>query len=116
VARRLPLLASVAALLAGCGRDASLTRGADGAPEWGRRLALAVPVGMSADSAWALLARNGFRCRSLAPSTGIGAYLGCDKYSPGRLAIVRRRWQASLALDGRRRVAAVRASTGLIGP
>jgi|RhiMethySRZTD1v2_1073278.scaffolds.fasta_scaffold554236_1 hypothetical protein len=111
---RILFLATSLALLGGCGpRDATITHGADGAPEWSRHLASAVPVGITADSARAIMTRNGFTCRSGSDTV---AHLWCEKQSGGRVAIVRRRWQAALNLDERQRVVAVRGSTGLIGP
>jgi len=102
----------VVALSLACGGDHSITRGADGSAEWTRRLIDAVPIGVSGDSARAILERNGFRCQLASDAE---ASLWCDKQSGGRFATVRRRWQASVALqDGH--VAAVRATTGLIGP
>jgi hypothetical protein len=92
-----------------CARDRSITHGADGAPEWERRLARAIAPGMIVDSARGTMERNGFRCEISA------ADLWCDKESGGRLAIVRRRWQATFAIqDGR--VRAINGTTGLIGP
>jgi hypothetical protein len=96
----------------GCGGDRSITRGADGSAEWARRLESAVTIGIARDSARAILERSGFRCQT--QSSG-AASLWCDKESGGRFAIVRRRWQALLAIeDGH--VTAVHATTGLIGP
>lgn len=110
------LLIVAAFLLSGasvaCGRDRSMTRGADDSSQWNRRLAGAVSVGISRDSARAILERNGFRCEldSTATST-----LWCDKESSGRFAIVRRRWQALFSIqDGR--IATVKGTTALIGP
>jgi len=99
----------IAAASMACARDDSITHGADGAPEWNRRLAAAIELGLPIDSARLVMERNGFRCELL---TGD---LWCDKKSGGRFAIVRRRWQATLAIsDGR--VRAIKATTGLIGP
>lgn len=92
-------------------RDTSITHGADGSPEWSRRLAAAVPLGVSGDSARGIMERNGFRCREGIDSI---ASLWCDKLS--RKAIVQRRWQAVINLDAQRRVHQVHGSTGLIGP
>lgn len=91
-------------------RDASITHGADGAPEWSRHLTAAVPLGIPADSARRIMEGNGFRCE-VADSV---ASLWCDKRS-GK-ALVQRRWQAVVTLDAHRRVKEVRGSTGLIGP
>jgi len=96
--------------LLGC-RDRSITRGADGEREWSRRLAGAVPLGTPAESAQAIMERNGFQCRAGADSV---AYLWCDKMS-AKINVVRRRWQAVLNLN-RGQVFEVRAFTGLIGP
>lgn len=110
-AARLLVVASVLVACAGC--DRSITHGAAGKRDWARRLAAAVPVGISADSARALLERNGFQCQAGADSV---ASLWCEKASGGRAKIVRRHWQAVLTLDAEHRVAEVRASTGLVGP
>ena len=106
-------LAPLALLAAdGGARDRTITRGADGARDWQRRLAAAVPVGTPAGAARATLERNGFRCQ--APDSA-GAPLWCDKWSGGQFAVVRRRWQAVLHFEGER-VVAVEATTGLTGP
>ena len=102
-------VAVVSAASLGCGRDSSITYGADGAPEWDRRLAAALAPGMTVDSAHTVMQRNGFRCETSAVS------LWCDKESGGRFAIVRRRWQAVLELRAGR-VLAIKGSTGLVGP
>lgn len=103
------LIIVISAPSMGCARDNSITHGADGAPEWDRRLAAAIAPGMIVDSARAVMQRNGFRCETSADS------LWCDKESGGRFVIVRRRWQATLAIqDGH--VRAVNGTTGLIGP
>jgi hypothetical protein len=107
------------AMLAGCRhgdtrlRDTTITRGADGAAEWSRHLASAVPIGIPADSAGAILKRNGFSCQRGADSL---AYLYCDKQSGGFLDLVSRRWHAALNVDARGRVIAVRGSTYMVGP
>ena len=93
-------------------RDQTITRGADGAPEWSRRLSAAVPIGAPGDSARLVMERNGFQCRA---GTDSVAYIWCDKLS-AKKAPVQRRWQAVINLDEQRRVHALRASTGLIGP
>jgi len=95
-----------------CGnRDTSITHGADGQPEWSRRLSAAVPLGISVDSAGRIMESNGFRCREGADSV---FYLSCEKLSSK--AVVQRRWQAVLNLDARRRVYGVRGFTALIRP
>jgi hypothetical protein len=92
-----------------CARDDSITHGADGAPEWDRRLAAAIAPGMIADSAHAILQREGFRCQTSTKD------LYCTKESGGRFTIVRRHWKAILAIqDGH--VRAVKGVTGLTGP
>jgi hypothetical protein len=111
--RRSGFLAFLSASLACAPPDGTITRGADGEREWARNLAAAIPLGISGDSAQAVMERNGFRCHTGADSV---VYLWCDKYSGGRAAVVRRRWQAVLNLDDGRRVFEARASTGLIGP
>src|SRR5690242_6619256 len=102
--------AAAATFLASCASDHSITEGADGAAEWQRRLANAIPVGTLADSARATMERNGFTC---AYGADIAAHVWCDK-SSGRQP-VSRRWQAMLMLDSGR-VATVKGSTGLVGP
>lgn len=92
-----------------CGsRDTSITHGADGQPEWSRRLAAAVPLGSSVDSVRRIMESNGFQCREEADS---GFHLSCAKLS-GK-AVVQRRWQAFVDLDARRLVYEVRGSTAL---
>jgi hypothetical protein len=111
---RVALLLALASVLVVCGGcDRSITHGADGDRDWARRLAAAVPVGIPADSARALLERNGFHCQAGVDSV---ASLWCEKESGGRDRIVRRHWQAVLTVDADNRVAEVRASTGLVGP
>jgi hypothetical protein len=100
-------------LAAGCVGDRSITRGADGSPEWDRRLAAAIPIGIPLDSAKAVMLRNGFRCELGADGV---RYLWCDKNGGGRFSVVRRRWQAVLNLDTSDRIARVRATTDLTGP
>src|SRR2546426_389057 len=91
--------------------DRTITHGADGEPEWARRLIGAVPVGTRVDSARSTMERNGFQCSA---GTDSVPHLWCDKTS-GKHGLVHRRWQAVLNLD-RDRVIEVRASTGLVGP
>jgi hypothetical protein len=93
-------------------RDQTITRGADGTPEWSRRLSAAVRIGASVDSARLVMERNGFRCREGVDSV---PHIWCDKLS-AKKAPVQRRWQAVITLDQERRVHEVRASTGLVGP
>ena len=97
----------------GCAGDRSITHGADGSPEWDRRLAAAIPIGIPRDSAQAVMLRNGFRCEL---RTDTVRYLWCNKTGGRRFAVVRRRWQAVLNLDTNDRIARVRATTGLTGP
>jgi hypothetical protein len=93
-------------VLAGCARDSTITRGADGEKDWNRRLTAAVPIGMPAVAARALMERNGFECRWIPEPRG----LACDKRSERRLAGARRHWQATFAIrEGQ--VIAVRSST-----
>jgi len=97
--------------LACANRDTSITHGADGQPEWSRRLTAAVPLGIPVDSARRIMEINGFQCREGADSV---SSLWCDKRS-GK-SIVERRWQAVINLNAQRRVYEVRGSTSLIGP
>jgi len=101
------------AVAAGCGRDRSITHGADGSSDWDRRLAAAIAIGIPLDSARAIMLRNGFHCELVTDSS---RQLWCDKSGGGRFAVVRRRWQAVLNLDAGDRIAHVRATTGLTGP
>ena len=101
------LVAAVACVMP----DRTITHGADGSPEWSRRLAAAVPLGISGDSARALMRHNGFKCQDGADSV---AYIWCDKLSDK--AVVKRRWQAVINLNAQHLVFEVRGSTGLIGP
>ena len=101
-------------ILLACHRpDRTITHGADDSTAWNRHLRAAIPLGVSSDSAQAILGRNGFLCRQGRDSV---AYLWCDKQSGGTTAVVRRRWQAVLTLDDQGRISDVRGSTGLIGP
>jgi len=102
-----PVITAAALLLGACGLDHSITHGADGKPEWDRRLHAAVPLGIEEAAARSLLKRNGFRCEPR--PTG----LSCDKWS--HRAVVRRHWMAVLQVrEGR--VTEVRSSTTLIRP
>lgn len=105
--------ALIVTLVVACRRDNSITRGADGGNDWNRRLAAAVPIGMSMDSARTVLTRNGFQC-SLGADTV--RYFRCEKDSGGRFEFARRRWIALLYVDQGNRVSGVRATTGMIGP
>jgi hypothetical protein len=105
---RLPTLL-LPLLIACAGRDSTITHGADGAPEWSRRLAAAVPLGIGADSARDIMTRSGFACRS---GTDSVAHMSCDKESSRR--VVRRQWQAVIELDAQQHVIAVRGTTRLI--
>jgi hypothetical protein len=98
-------------VLAACTGDRTITRGAKREVDWQRRLASAVPVGTSQEAARRSLEKNGFHC----PVAQARDTLWCDKWSGGRLTVVKRRWQAVLRLDSGR-VADVRGTTGLVGP
>lgn len=100
-----PLTTIALLLLGGCRLDRTITHGADGRPEWDRRLRAAVPVGMEEDSVRSLMERNGFRCET----RPVG--LSCDKWS--RDQGVRRQWMAELRVRGGR-VSEVRSSTRII--
>jgi hypothetical protein len=103
---------AIGAVGVACARpDRTITRGADGEPEWSRHLAAAVPRGISGDSARSVMQRNGFRCQEGVDSV---AHVWCDKLSDK--TVVQRCWQAVINLDSQRRVYEVRGSTGLIGP
>jgi len=107
---RTRLLIASCLVAVACARDTTITHGADGLPEWQRRLAAAVPLGVSVDSARSVMRANGFDCQEGADSV---VYLWCSKMAAG---IVRRRWQAVINLRSNRTVLEVRASTGLSGP
>jgi hypothetical protein len=108
-------MASVIVLLliapACANRETSITHGADGQPEWSRRLAAGVSLGISADSARHIMESSGFTCREGADGV---FYLSCEKRS--RKGIVQRRWHAIVNLDARRRVHDVHGSTALTRP
>lgn len=108
---RLRIVLGLLVAAGACTVDQTITHGADGAPEWERRLSAAVAIGVPLDSARAIMLRNGFRCEAGADSV---RYLWCDKMGGGRFAIARRRWQAVLSLGDRNRIARVRATTGLV--
>jgi hypothetical protein len=91
--------------------DRTITHGADGEADWSRRLAAAIPIGLSRDSARAIMEANGFQCRERADSV---AYVWCSKTSSPS-GVVRRRWSAVLNLD-QNHVFEVRGFTGLVGP
>ena len=97
--------------LGGCARDHTITHGADAEADWSRRLAAAIPIGLSRDSARAIMEANGFQCREGVDSV---AYVWCSKTSSAP-NIVTRHWSAVLNLD-HDRVFEVRALTGLVGP
>jgi hypothetical protein len=95
-----------------CAHDETITRGADGANDWKRRVEAAIPLGISEDSARSVLIRNGFNCRAF---DSTDSTVWCDKEPGGRFEIVRRRWQATIHFESGR-VNRVESSTGLIGP
>ena len=101
----------VAAFLGCAAPHRSITRGADGGQDWQRHLSSAVQLGMSEDSVFAVMQRNGFRCNS---QTDSSPSIYCDKISNSQP--MHRRWQAIVSLDRNHRVTTVRGSTGLIGP
>jgi len=109
--RAFVVIAPSVALLGVAACDRTITRGADGDPEWASRLGTAVPLGTLVDSARSTMERNGFQCNVGADSA---PQLWCDKTS-GKHGLVHRRWHAVLNLD-RDRVIEVRGSTGLVGP
>lgn len=95
--------------LVACSRDRTITHGADGSPEWDRRVRAAVPLGTPLEEARAIMERNGFQCQPDSDNTSV---LHCDKTYGGTMTPVRRKWKASFsAPDGR--VAEVKSSTGL---
>ena len=98
--------------LAACtASDQSITRGADGQNDWERRLRAVVKPGMTEDSAQRVMVANGFTCSAGVDST---RFLACSK--DGKSSPVFRRWRGVFILDANRRVSAVRASTGMVGP
>jgi hypothetical protein len=105
-------LVSFCSMIAACAaRDRSITYGADGKKDWQRRLDVAVQPGISEDSARAIMTANGFSCSAGVDSV---SYVACSK--DRRAQPVFRRWRAVFVLDSQRRVTAVRASTGMVGP
>jgi ketosteroid isomerase-like protein len=92
-------------------RDHTITQGVRDQAEWTRQLEVAVPVGISVDSAQATMERNGFECHHGVDSV---AYLWCDK-STNAGNLVRERWQAVINLD-HGQVYERRAFFGLIAP
>ena len=101
-----------AALFGGCAQRATITDGAEDVATWNRQLQAAVPLGTPLERARQTMEGNGFHCVSPASHADP---LWCDKQSQGKLAVVRRRWLATMELQGER-VATVRGNTGLIGP
>jgi len=95
-----------------CARDQTITRGADGANDWKRRVEVAIPLGISVDSAKSVFARNAFNCGRF---DSRDSTLRCEKDSGGRFEFVRRRWIAVLQIESGR-VTRVESATGLIGP
>ena len=104
--RRL-LLATVCCLLLGCSRDATITGGADGSPEWERKLRGVVPLGTSVVETRAIMSRNGFHCE---PATDPVPMLWCKKEAEDALGLGRRRWQATFLIR-KGRVDGVQSST-----
>jgi hypothetical protein len=86
-------------ILAACTIDRSITHGADGSPEWDRRLRAAVPIGGPVEDARAVLIRNGFKC-DVDPAKP--ELLVCDKLASNALGVARRRWQATVEATDRR--------------
>lgn len=107
---KLGILLGVVTSVACVARDRTITRGADGELEWSRRLGTAVPLGIAAESARAVMLRNGFHCENGVDSA---AYIWCEKFSDKPL--VKRRWQAVIRINSQHLVNEVRATTGLIG-
>ena len=108
--RRLLTLSFCSLAFLGCNPDRSITHGADGAPEWDRRLRDAVPIGTQMAEARAILIRNGFNCDADGTKPDI---LECTKLASNALSVARRQWHATLeATDGR--VSRVESSTELL--
>jgi hypothetical protein len=101
-----------AAFALACAHDETITRGADGANDWKRRVEAAIPLGISVDSARSVFAHNRFNCGAFEAADST---MWCDKESGGRFEIVRRRWQATVHFQSGR-VNRVESSTGLTGP
>ena len=93
-----------------CTIDHTITHGADGSPEWDRRLRAAVPIGAQVEDSQAVLVRNGFKCTvdPAKPET-----LVCDKVASDAVGGVRRRWHATVEATDRR-VSRVESSTELV--
>jgi hypothetical protein len=99
--------AIIGCLLLGCSRDATITRGADGSPEWDRKLRAAVPLGSSISEARGIMDHNGFHCE---PAADPVATLWCRKEAEDALGLGRRRWQATFLIRAGR-VDGIRSST-----
>jgi len=104
--RRL-ILPAACCLLLGCSGDATITRGADGSPEWERKLQAAVPLGTPVAETRGIMSSNGFHCE---PAADPVPTLWCRKEADNALGLGRRRWQATFLIrDGR--VDDIRSST-----
>ncbi|HEV8376878.1 MAG TPA: hypothetical protein VGR38_11675 [Candidatus Polarisedimenticolia bacterium] len=94
-------------LLLSCRGDATITRGADGSPEWDRKLRAAVPLGSPTQETRGIMQRNGFHCE---PGADPVTTLWCRKEADAPLGLGRRRWQATFLIrDGH--VDEIRSST-----
>jgi len=104
-ATRLSVLALCLALAA-CSSDRPITDGADGSPEWDRKLKGAVAIGTSVEDVVMLMQKNGFTCEGLDDTSST---LTCEKRSSGAGP---RRWQATFEVkDGH--VAAIQSATSI---
>lgn len=98
--------------LSACTGDSTITRGADGAHEWDRRIQAAVPSGTSIQDARALMERNGFTCNDFS-ATKLTMF--CEKKAGRPGSPVERRWQATFEVkEGR--VVGLQSSTELLRP
>jgi hypothetical protein len=104
------MIGLLGSILVACTIDRSITHGADGSPEWDRRLRAAVPIGAQVEDARAVLVRNGFTC-NVDPAKP--ELLVCDKMASNARSVARRRWQATVEATDRR-VSRVESSTELV--
>jgi len=107
---RLMTIGLLSLFIVACTIDHTITHGADGSPEWDRRLRSAVAIGAQIEDAQAVLVRNGFKCNvgPAKPET-----LVCDKVASNSVGGVRRRWHATVEATDQR-VSRVESSTELV--
>ena len=109
--RTIAILLTLAAVTA-CRQGPSITDGAETADAWQKRLIAEVPIGMSSDSAKALLERNGFACNVARVESDNSQHLMCRKSPSGLMSDREQRWVAALDLDDKGRVETIRSNAG----